>query len=108
MATNWITLFSTDYAREQFPPETVKTVNLGEYKICLARFKDTFYAVQDTCTHEGASLGKGECKLNGTVECPWHHYRFDLTTGQPVGNDAPALKQYPVKEEDGQLMVFVG
>lgn len=107
MSATWTTLFSTDYAREQFPPESVKTIRLGEQRICLARHNDTFYAVQDDCTHEGASLGKGDCMKNGMVKCPWHQYQFDLASGQPVGNDAAPLQTYPVREEDGELQLLI-
>lgn len=40
-----------------------------------------FYAVEDACTHLGASLAKGT--VDGTeVDCWLHHGRFCLRTGQ--------------------------
>lgn len=50
------------------------------------------YAVDDTCTHQDASLADGwleEC----WVECPLHASRFDLRTGEI---DAPPAKR-PVR-----------
>lgn len=48
-----------------------------------------FYAVDDTCTHQDASLADGW--LEGCeVECPLHASRFDLRTGAV---DAPPAKQ---------------
>jgi 3-phenylpropionate/trans-cinnamate dioxygenase ferredoxin subunit len=50
------------------------------------------YAIDDTCTHQDASLADGW--LEGCeVECPLHASRFDLRTGQV---DAPPAKK-PVR-----------
>ena len=51
-----------------------------------------FYAIDDTCTHQDASLAEGW--LEGCeVECPLHASRFDLRTGAV---DAPPAKR-PVR-----------
>lgn len=42
------------------------------------------YAIDDTCTHQDASLADGW--LEGCeVECPLHSAIFDLRTGEPDG-----------------------
>ncbi|MFE5029084.1 bifunctional 3-phenylpropionate/cinnamic acid dioxygenase ferredoxin subunit [Streptomyces sp. NPDC056656] len=41
------------------------------------------YAIDDTCTHQDASLSEGW--LEGClVECPLHEASFDLRTGRPT------------------------
>jgi nitrite reductase/ring-hydroxylating ferredoxin subunit len=40
----------------------------------------TFYAIDDTCPHRGASLSEGDV-LRSEVTCPWHGARFDVTSG---------------------------
>ncbi|WP_330456622.1 bifunctional 3-phenylpropionate/cinnamic acid dioxygenase ferredoxin subunit [Streptomyces sp. NBC_00820] len=41
------------------------------------------YAIDDTCTHQDASLSEGW--LEGClVECPLHAASFDLRTGEPT------------------------
>lgn len=51
-----------------------------------------FFAIDDTCTHQEASLADGW--LEGCeVECPLHASRFDLRTGRV---DAPPAKK-PVR-----------
>lgn len=48
--------------------------------ISVFRCDGTFFAVDDTCTHEDASLAEGwveDCQ----VECPLHGAAFDLRTG---------------------------
>jgi nitrite reductase/ring-hydroxylating ferredoxin subunit len=48
----------------------------------------TFYAIDDTCTHQDASLADGYLEDDGTVECPLHASCFDLRTGEPSGPPA--------------------
>ena len=33
--------------------------------------------LSDTCVHRGASLSGGKCKEDGTVQCPYHGWRFN-------------------------------
>lgn len=66
-----------------------------------------FYALQDECTHEVASLSEGwleDCE----VECPVHASRFSLKTGKvlclPAYVDA---RTYKVEVVDGMLELHV-
>jgi 3-phenylpropionate/trans-cinnamate dioxygenase ferredoxin subunit len=51
----------------------------------ISLFRDddgTYYALDDTCSHEDASLSEGWVE-EGTVECPLHSTRFCLSNGVP-------------------------
>jgi nitrite reductase/ring-hydroxylating ferredoxin subunit len=62
--------------------------------------------VDDTCTHEEASLSSGVLR-GGLVKCPLHGSRFDVRTGEALEEPAQEnLRTYPVREEGGR--VFVG
>jgi 3-phenylpropionate/trans-cinnamate dioxygenase ferredoxin subunit len=66
-----------------------------------------FLAIDDTCTHQDASLADGW--LEGCeVECPLHASRFDLRTGAV---DAPPAKRpirtHEVRVEDDTVYVTV-
>ena len=62
-----------------------------------------FYALQDECTHEVASLSEGWIE-GCEVECPLHSSSFDLRTGKvlcmPATKDA---RTYKVSVVDGNL-----
>ena len=63
-----------------------------------------FYAIDNSCTHRGGPLGEGE--LDGTiVTCPWHGWRWDVTTGANVNNPAVQMACFPVAVDDGQVLV---
>lgn len=55
----------------------------------IAVFNDggSLYAIDDTCTHQDASLADGWVE-DGCVECPLHAACFDLNTGKPTGPPA--------------------
>lgn len=65
------------------------------------------YAIDDTCTHQDASLSEGW--LEGClVECPLHAASFDLRTGRPTCLPArKAVRTYPVSVLDGTVWVHV-
>lgn len=95
-------------AAEELPVDALKRVEAGGVPICLAHAEDgSFYAINDTCTHEEYSLSQGE--LWGLeVECPQHSSRFDLRTGAVRGLPAVIpVQTYPVSVEDGQVYVEV-
>ena len=65
------------------------------------------YAIDDTCTHQDASLADGW--LEGCeVECPLHAAIFDLRTGEPDGLLArrPVRTHRVVVEGDGIYVVL--
>lgn len=65
----------------------------------------TFYATDDTCTHEDYSLAEGY--IDGCqVECALHWAKFDLRTGDALTLPATTrLRTYPVKVDDGSVYV---
>ena len=73
--------------------------------------------LSDTCIHRGASLAGGKCMKDGTVQCPYHGWRYN-TRGEVVripsiGIDAkiPArarVDSYPVEEKYGIVFAFLG
>ncbi|MFF9377629.1 bifunctional 3-phenylpropionate/cinnamic acid dioxygenase ferredoxin subunit [Streptomyces griseoluteus] len=67
----------------------------------------SLYAVDDTCTHQDASLSEGW--LEGClVECPLHAAAFDLRTGAPTCLPARrALRTHLVTVDDGVIHVHV-
>jgi nitrite reductase/ring-hydroxylating ferredoxin subunit len=74
-------------------------------RITLANVGGSFYAIDDTCTHQTCSLGDG--KLEGAVvRCACHGSRFDVTTGAVVEGPAERpVRSYPtsVVGEDIQV-----
>jgi nitrite reductase/ring-hydroxylating ferredoxin subunit len=83
------------------------TLLIENQRICLGKNKGVFYAMEDTCPHQNASLGKGKVYPTGGVECPFHHYVFDMKTGECLVGGCRKLKTFPIKQEEGKLFVWV-
>ena len=78
----------------------------GTVAIAVFNVDGELFAIDDTCTHQDASLSDGW--LEGcAVECPLHAACFDLRTGHPTGSPAKkAVRTHGVVVEDG--LVYVG
>ena len=42
-----------------------------------------------------------------SVMCPWHAWSWDVQTGENTANPELKVPSYPVKVEDGQVLVQV-
>ena len=86
-------------------PGSVTQVQVGEHVVALANVDGEFFAVEDTCTHEKASLSEGG--LTGEVlVCPKHGSRFNVKTGRVLS--LPAVRSvavHPVRVEAGDVLV---
>jgi nitrite reductase/ring-hydroxylating ferredoxin subunit len=74
-------------------------------RILLANVAGRLCAVDDTCTHEDASLSSGV--LEGEwVRCPLHGSRFSVCTGQALEEPAEEnLRSYPVRVEGERILI---
>jgi nitrite reductase/ring-hydroxylating ferredoxin subunit len=73
--------------------------------IAVFNVDDELYAIDDTCTHQDASLADGW--LEGcTVECPLHESCFDVRTGEVTGPPAKrGVRTHRVEVVDGVVFV---
>ncbi len=90
---------------EELPRQKIVSVTLQGDTIALTRTDDGIFAFADACTHAGCSLSDGQV-VGESVECHCHGARFDLRTGGVLALPATSpIKTYPVKVEDGWVMV---
>jgi len=90
---------------DELRPGTMKRVDLRGWRILLANVAGRLYAVDDTCTHEEASLSTGVLK-GELVKCPLHNSRFNVRTGEVLEEPAEEpLRTYPVREEGGRVLL---
>lgn len=85
----------------ELPPGSRKIVEVGGRSIGVFNIDGRFYALRNSCPHQGAQLCLGS--IGGTAEpsapgeyvwgregeilrCPWHGWEFDITTGRSVFN----------------------
>jgi len=91
----------------ELAPGRMKRVDLAGRRILLANVNGRYCAVDDTCTHEEASLSRGVLK-GEFVKCPLHNSRFNVCTGKAMEEPAEEdLRTYPVREEGDRVLVGV-
>ncbi|KIQ20755.1 3-phenylpropionate dioxygenase [Rhodococcus sp. Leaf7] len=87
------------------PGEVVTVTPPGHTPISVFHTDDGIFAIDDTCTHQDASLADGWVE-NCAVECPLHEACFDLRTGVPSGAPAKTpVRTYAVHVDDGSIVL---
>lgn len=101
-----MTEYVTVAAVHELPSGKAKVVTVNGVRIAVFNVDGTYHAIDDTCTHEEASLGEGT--LSGEiVACPKHGSRFNVRTGRVLSLPAVIpLNTYPVKVEDGKILLL--
>ncbi len=100
--------------------ELKKVVHEGKV-LLLARVGDNYYCADNRCPHLGGDLSQGD--LEGTIiKCPVHKSQFDLKDGKVIRwtnwsgiklalskifRPPREMKTYPLKIEDGKIMVQI-
>ncbi len=83
-----------------------KVIEMGGKTIAVFNCDGTFYAIDNTCKHQGGPLGEGE--LAGTVvTCPWHGWTYDVSTGISPDDPECAVERYEVKVEGADVLVAI-
>jgi nitrite reductase/ring-hydroxylating ferredoxin subunit len=81
-----------------------RVVEAGGRTVALFNVDGSFYALDNTCSHRGGPLGEGE--LDGrVVTCPWHAWRWDVTSGANMNNPAVKMACFPVSVDGEQVWV---
>jgi len=94
-------------------------VQIDNKKYAVWRQADTFYAIDDACSHQGASLSLGQASLSDDgslsckITCPYHAIGFSGETGRMIENphgpikdlSAYHLNAYKTLEKNGQLFL---
>ena len=97
-------------------------VKIGEREVGLFNVRGSYYALPNICIHQAGPLCKG--RISGTltataesnwkfqwvnegeiVTCPWHALEFNITTGQCLAFPKRRVRSYPVKVENGQIII---
>jgi nitrite reductase/ring-hydroxylating ferredoxin subunit len=72
--------------------------------IAVFNVGDTFYAIDNTCTHRGGPLGEGDVEAD-IVSCPWHGWQFNVKTGACVSNPSAKVVVYETIVEGSDIKV---
>jgi nitrite reductase/ring-hydroxylating ferredoxin subunit len=103
VSDQWVAVAAVD----SLPPGTVVARRVGtETEIAVFNVDGELCAVDGACPHRGGPLADGIVR-NGVVTCPLHWFRFDLRTGEHVGDRELRLARFPVRVVDGTVEVLL-
>ena len=86
------------------PPGEGRVIEAEGKTLALFNVGGLYYALDNACAHRGGPLGEGD--LDGRlVSCPWHAWRWDVTTGRNANNPAVTMACYPVHAEPAGIFV---
>jgi nitrite reductase/ring-hydroxylating ferredoxin subunit len=93
------------------PEHLEKEVPLVQYaggrKMLLVKTDKGIFAIEEKCPHNGFSLARGTCTVDGeAIICPLHRYAFYFSTGRSRNGGGGAARVFPVEIREG--IVFVG
>jgi 3-phenylpropionate/trans-cinnamate dioxygenase ferredoxin subunit len=90
---------------EDFPPGTVRTLEIEGTLIAVFNLNGRFHAIEDLCSHEAETLSDGEI-ADDEIVCPRHGARFSILTGQALSPPAyEPVATFPVRVEGGMVTV---
>jgi 3-phenylpropionate/trans-cinnamate dioxygenase ferredoxin subunit len=108
----------------EFVDRTSRVIEIGGRSIGIVRVGATFYALLNTCPHQGGPVCTGgiyprtraEILPNGrirewydhaapVVACPWHGWEFDIETGRCVADPTRRVASYETTVVDGDVIV---
>ncbi|WP_370199604.1 nitrite reductase small subunit NirD [Roseibium sp.] len=98
---NWVHIGTL----EDIPRDGARCVKNGDMTIAIFRTtKDDVFALEDKCPHKNGPLSQGIVH-DGCVTCPLHNWVISLETGAAQGADEGRTAAFPVRLEDGRILI---
>lgn len=89
-------------ALDELPHDRCVSIDAG--RAVVARVGDDVFAYENVCLHQDSALAGGLVK-DGILTCPFHFWRYDVTTGEVHGESTQRLPGYPTSIVDGRVLV---
>lgn len=85
---------------------TLAAVEVNGLPILIARVGDDYFAIQNRCGDSPLPLEFSTLEQAELV-CSWHGCRYDVRSGVRVDRPADRLRVYPLRVEDGRVLLAV-
>lgn len=84
-----------------------KAFPVGTRMVAVFLHEGEYFAIDDFCPHQGASLAEGYIVDGCAVACPWHHWRFSVDDGTWLDNPKIAVDKFAVRLKGQEIQVRV-
>ena len=102
---------------DEIPPGHTAFFHVDSTPLLIANVGGEFFALHGLCPHRD-NLLEGACVFGYLLDCPWHHFEYDVRTGENhyprnvYPSDMPQLAQqlrpirtYRVEVRQGEVWV---
>lgn len=86
-------------ATGELSTNTMIIVSVSGKEVLVANVDGSYHAIANKCTHAGGSLGRGVLK-GGIVTCPNHGARFNVKTGEAIGETKIGFGKIKADDEE--------
>jgi len=91
----------------EIKPGEGKLIEVEGFEIALFNCDGSYYAIDNTCTHQGGPLCEGDLEGDKVI-CPWHGAEFDVKTGNVLGPPAEeSVKSYRVQVDGDSIKIEI-
>lgn len=91
-------------AEDDVPHLEGRRVVINGFYVGIFNTEEGFYAISEVCPHMGGPLADGDVAAT-TVSCPLHARKIELKTGCVQNDDLSRVLTFPVKIEEGKILV---
>lgn len=90
----------------EIPEGEGRAYPVGKRMVAVFCSEGHYFAIDDFCPHQGASLAEGY--IDGcAVACPWHHWRFSIEDGSWLDNPKIGVDKFTVRVVGQNIQVQV-
>jgi nitrite reductase (NADH) small subunit len=106
---------------DEFPEGMIRVLSVEDREIGVLRWRGHWFALRNICPHLGGPVCAGPVQPYLTEEfawsddlivesdrpvltCPWHHWQYDLRTGESV-TGGERVRTYLVRVSEGRVMI---
>ena len=93
-------------ALESFQDGNRWEVIVDKRRIALFLYRGKYYAIKNSCLHQGYPLTEGSCTDN-MIECPLHGWVYDFTTGKCLSLNDRSTATFSVREKNNNLEIKI-
>jgi nitrite reductase/ring-hydroxylating ferredoxin subunit len=90
----------------ELPPGLSRSLWAGGRRVALFNCAGELLAMDAACPHMGADLGNGTVS-GDTLTCSWHHWQFNLRTGEGLTRGWACLKLHRLSTEGEDLVLEI-
>jgi 3-phenylpropionate/trans-cinnamate dioxygenase ferredoxin subunit len=101
---------------EDIPEGRTKFVCVRGEPVLVANWQGRFYALHGICPHKGNPLA-GAILWDNLIDCPYHHFQYDVVTGEnfypknvypkdyaKLQEQLRPIRTYRVEVRDGEIL----